>query len=281
MLKEIRKELPDYDYLYLGDTLHVPYGNRSDETVFELTKKACDYLFDQGCKLIIIACNTASAKALRKLQGALVEKKQENNKTRKHNIEEVNILGVIRPVAEYFSALPIERIGVIGTRGTIQSNIYEQEIRNDPLRPRSEASQTPMTKSKSNHKILIQQETPLLVPLIEENWAEKKETTTILAEYLKPMQENKVEALILGCTHYPLLINQIKGIMGEECQVPNPGEIVAKSLKDYLQRHSEIETGLAKNQKVEYSVTDLNENFQKVAKQFIGDNINIKKVYVS
>jgi len=269
ILKEIKKELPNYDYLYYGDTLHVPYGNRSDQAVYQLTKNACDYLFSRGCKLIILACNTASARALRRLQQEYLPERQAkqsgkarrvaNNllhSTRSRNTE--NILGVIRPLAEFIAAEKHELVGVIGTRGTINSGAYKNEV------------------GKLNEKIKIEQVAcPLLVPLIEENWINHKETKSILRYYLRSLKLKQVETLILGCTHYPILMKQIRGVMGRRCLVPNPGEIVARSLKDYLTRHPEMETGLEQNGKLEFVVTDLNENFKQVAQRFWGESIDV------
>lgn len=247
VLKEIKKELPGYDFIYLGDTLHVPYGNRSDEAVYDLTKKACEYLFGKGCKLVILACNTASAKALRKLQQEWIKD------------EDRNVLGVVRPVVEEISILTQGRVGVIGTKGTVSSNVYEKEL-----------------KGKGEKIKVFQQATPLLVPLIEEGWINKKETKSILRTYLKPLKVKKVDKLILGCTHYPLLLKQIRGIMGTQCHVPNPAEIVAKSLKAYIDRHPEYH--LPQNKQEYYFVTDLNANFSKMAQRFLNEQVIIKKV---
>lgn len=252
ILKEFLLKLTEYDYCYLGDTLHLPYGNRSDKAVFELTKKACEYLFNNGCSLIIIACNTASARALPKLQQLYLKER---------NREGENILGVIRPLAEEVARITKGKVGVIGTRGTINSNAYLRELK----------------KQREGLKI-VQQACPLLVPLIEENWLKRKETKSILRYYLRDLKRVDVDSLILGCTHYPLLLREIRGIMGKSCKVPNPGEIVAASLKDYLFRHPEIETNLTKEAKRTYLVTDLNENFKQLAQRFLGEKIDVKQV---
>jgi glutamate racemase len=254
VLKEILRELPQYDYLYFGDTLHVPYGNRSDDAVYSLTRDACDYLFNQGCRLIIIACNTASAKALRKLQ-------QEYLPPLRVSLPDLNILGVIRPVAEEVARRSTGLAGVIGTRGTVNSNVYVIEL------------------SKLNAALrIVQQACPLLVPLIEENWLKRKEIKSILRYYLRPLKLAKINTLILGCTHYPLLINQIRRIMGKRCLIPHPGEIVAKSLGDYLRRHPEIEKILTRAGTRKYVVTDLTLQFQQMAQRFLGDTVKIEKI---
>jgi glutamate racemase len=254
VVKEIKKVLPTYDLMYLGDTLHVPYGNRSDEAVYELTKKACDFLFDKGCQLIIVACNTATAKSLRKLQQEYLPLKK--NELQNENI---NILGVVRPVAEYFAQFGGQRIGVIGTRGTINSKIYINEIK--ALKPTVK---------------IYQQATPVLVPLIEENFLKKVVLKKILRNYLSVLKLKKVNSLILGCTHYPMILGKVEQVMGKSCQVPNPAQIVAQSLVEYLNRHSEIEENLNQNSQIKYYVTDINENFLQVAKVFMAEKMKIK-----
>ena len=254
ILKEIKKKLPQYNYLYLGDTLHVPYGNRSDEAVFDLTKNACDYLFSQGCKLIVLACNTASARALRRLQKEyLPDKRQELGQS-------INILGVIHPVVEFVAKNFDGKVGVIGTRATINSKAYVVELK----------------EQRSDLKV-IQQATPLLVPLIEEGWIDTPEMESVLEKYLVELKENQIKTLILGCTHYPLVIDKIKDEMGD-CNVPHPGKIVADSLAQYLERHLEYKNDLDQGGKIEYLITDYSENFQKIAEKFLGEKINIKKV---
>ncbi len=250
VLKEFIRELPEYDYIYLGDTARVPYGNRSKDLVYDFSKQACDYLFDQGCELIIIACNTASGLALRRLQQEYLSAKNSDKR----------ILGVIRPVAEFFADKPYDKIGVIGTRGTISSEVYKKELE----------------KLGSKAQIFAQA-TPLLVCLIEEDYINRPETMKILRNYLRPLKQKQVQSLILGCTHYPLLIKQIRQVMGKQVEVPNPAKIVAQSLKDYLKRHEDIESKLGKNKKRKYLVTDLTENFEKMAVRFLGKKLQIGK----
>lgn len=267
VLKEIRRVLPEYDYLYLGDTLHVPYGNRSDKAVYDLTRNACEYLFSRGCKLIILACNTATAKALRRLQQEYLPKRKSRGNE--------NILGVVRPIVEYVKELDRKNIGVIGTRGTVNSCSYMVELKKG-----QGSSPNPKNKVKKDKQEIqvFQQACPLLVPMIEEGWQKSKEMRSILQYYLRPLRKARINLLVLGCTHYPLLLSQIKKIIGKSSLVPNPGAIVARSLKDYLLRHKEIRSQLKKTAKVEYLVTDLNENFQSLARKFIGKNIKIKLV---
>lgn len=226
VLKPILELLPEYDYIYLGDNAKAPYGSHSKETITRFSEAATDYLIDQGAKLIIFACNTASATALSHIQ-----KKGKR------------ALGVLIPVAEEASSS--ERVGVVGTKATIESKAYEKEI----------------------HKInpdvaVVSQSCPLLVPFIEEDWHNKPEAISILKEYLRPLKNANIETLILGCTHYPLMEKHFKRIMGKKVQILTSGEITAKKLKDYLKRHPEIESTLSKNKKRRYLTTDCPEEFQ-------------------
>jgi glutamate racemase len=214
VLKSLLKHLPNYDYIYLGDNARTPYGNKTKEEVYEYTRQAVDFLFKQGCDLIIVACNTASALALRKLQQGYLPKKYPGKK----------ILGVVRPMAEAIAAgKKFKRVGVIGTKATIKSKIYPREIK------------------ALNVKLKIYcQSAPLLVPLIESGWNDKKEINETLGKYLAPLKKAKINLLVLGCTHYLFLSKQICKFMGKGCKIYNSGEIVAKSLKDYLKRHKEL-----------------------------------------
>jgi glutamate racemase len=250
ILKEIIKKLPQYDYIYLGDSARVPYGNRSQETIYEFTQQAVDFLFKQDCQLIIIACNTASSEALRKIQQEWLPQ----------NYPDRRVLGVIRPVVEKAAKVSSKKIGVIGTKGTISSNAYVKEIAK--LNPKFE---------------VIQQATPLLVPLIEEDWLKSDVTKKVLRKYLKKLKDAKIDTLILGCTHYPVLFKQIQGIMGK-IKVLHSGEIEVDSLTDYLQRHPEIETKLDKNQNYKFYVTDVSEHYQELAEKWFGSGMKFEKI---
>ncbi|OGF37990.1 hypothetical protein A2482_01625 [Candidatus Falkowbacteria bacterium RIFOXYC2_FULL_48_21] len=285
VLKEIIKVLPEYDYMYLGDTLHVPYGNRSDKAIYDLTKNACDYLFDHGCTLIIIACNTATAKALRKLQQEYLPSLT-LDLPRAPTPTHVNILGVIRPVAEEIARLNKQRIGVIGTRGTVNSEAYVVELEGQRAKVKGQKKGQNINSKIKNLQTgerelqIFQQASPLLVPMIEEGWMKRREMKSVLRYYLRPLKAAQVETLILGCTHYPLLLKQIRSMMGKKCFVPSPGEIVAGSLKDYLARHPEMAITLTKNKTRRYLVTDLNDNFQKTAERFLGERIELEEAVV-
>jgi glutamate racemase len=262
--KEIKKLLPNYSYIYLGDTLRSPYGGRSQEAVYKFTQKAVDFLFQEGCQLIIIACNTASAEALRKIQQEYLPKKIKD-KTR-------NVLGVVRPLAE--EAIQIsqtKRIGVVGTRATISSNVYQKELKN--------LSEN-LTKEEGEKLKVFQKACPLLVSLIEEGHIYKPETKKILKNYLRELKNNNIDTLILGCTHYPFLWKEFKRIMGKKVQVQNSSEIIAKKLKDYLENHPEIEENLEKKGKVKYLVTDLTQNFKDMSGRILGEKVKFEKINI-
>lgn len=251
ILKEIIKKLPQYDYIYLGDNARTPYGNRSREVIYNFTKQAVDFLFKQDCQLIIIACNTASAEALRKIQQEWLPRVMGN---------EYRVLGVIRPVVEKAVQVAKKKIGVIGTKGTVASQAYIQEI------------------AKLNSKVeVVQQVCPLLVPLVEEGWQKTDVTKKVLRTYLKPLKLAKVDTLILGCTHYPILFKEIQGIMGPRTKVLHSGEIVADSLADYLRRHPEIDSQLEKNSINIFYVTDLSAHYEKLGEQWFGKGIKFEK----
>lgn len=252
ILKHFLKKLPEYNYIYLGDSARVPYGSKSGEVVYNYTREAVDFLFSKGCQLIILACNTASARALRKIQQEYLPGKYPDR----------NVLGVVIPLAEVAASdKKIKRVGVIGTKTTIESKVYEEEL--EKLNPSLK---------------VFSRATPLLVPLIEEGWVKKRETKMILKKYLRPLKEKEIQSLILGCTHYPLLIKEIKDIMGKNCKIYSPGEIVAESLADYLARHKEYRFESGRGE-VKFCTTDSPEKFKEMGEKFLGKNIsNIKKI---
>ncbi len=238
VLKPILEKLPQYDYIYLGDNARAPYGIRTAETVQQYSEQAIEYLFDKGCTLILTACNTVSALALRHLQQKYLRDK---------NVTDKKILGVIRPLVEYAAKnTKNKRISVVGTRGTVNSKAYEIELKN--------LDKDIQVYSKA---------CPLLVPLIEEHWHKKPEAKMILKKYLMPLKSVNSDVLILGCTHYPLMYNDFKRYMGKNVNVLHSGEIVADSLKDYLDRHPEIEKLITRGGKREYVTTDCPDSFKE------------------
>lgn len=246
-MKEIVKTLPQYNYIYLGDNARTPYGNRSKETVTQFTEEAINFLFNKGANLIVIACYTASALALRELQ----EKYLRNPKSK---YKDKKILGVIRPVVEKaVHETKSGRIGVTGTRGTINSGAFETELKH--LKPEI---------------TVVNQACPLLVPLIEEHYHQKPEAMMILRKYLRPLKSHNIDTLILGCTHYPLMAKDFKRMMGKRVKVLDSSKIVAESLADYLIRHPEIEGQLEKGSKRDFFTTDDPEKFKDFGEKFAG-----------
>ncbi len=238
ILKALAEKLPQHDYLYLGDNARYPYGNRSKGTVIKFTDQAVEYLFKQGCKLIIIACFTASSLALREMQEKYLRNPESPWKDRK-------ILGVLLPVVEKAVVLSKKRrIGVAATRGTIASKSFDAEL-----------------KKLSPEVTVFSQACPLLVPLVEERHHTKPEARMILKKYLRPLKSKNPDVLILGCTHYPFLFKDFKRMMGSRVKIVNPPAIVAESLAAYLQRHPEIEKQLSHGGKRIFQTTDASERF--------------------
>jgi len=242
ILKEIIKVLPNYDYVYFGDNARVPYGGRSPEIIYQFTKEAVDFLFNKNCKLIILACNSATSTSLRKIQKEYLPKRWPDRK----------VLGVIRPAVEKIAELNSRKVGVIGTHATINSKSFVLEIK----------------KLSSKIKV-FQNPAPLLVPIIEEGEVDWPGTEMILKKYLNPLITKKIDTLILGCTHYGLTTEKIKKIIGPKIFVITEGKEVAVKLKEYLNKHKEIEMFLSKKRNKKYYVTDLSERYKKMAELFM------------
>ncbi|MBN1849523.1 MAG: glutamate racemase [Deltaproteobacteria bacterium] len=247
ILRAFLDNLSEYDYFYLGDSARTPYGNKSLNTIYEYTRQAVAFLFNQGAILIILACNTASAKALRRIQQEWLP----------IHYPDRRVLGVVIPLAEAaVEASRYGRIGVIGTRATIESRVYEQELH----------------KLDAGLKI-YSQACPLLVPLVEEDWVGKPETNMILKKYLHPLKSKRIDSLILGCTHYPFLKKGITRIMGKNCHVMDAPRIVAEKLADYLKRHPEIEQRLEKKGRYIFVTSDDPKRFKAFGDKFLGRRI--------
>lgn len=248
VLKAFIRELPDYDFTYLGDNARTPYGNKSLDVIYTYTRQAIDFLFRRGARLIILACNTASAKALRKIQQEWLPLHYPDRR----------VLGVTIPLAEAaVETSRYGRIGVIGTRATIESKVYEQEL------------------LKLNPSLKIYgRSCPLLVPLVEENWVGKPETNMILKKYLRSLKSCHIDTLILGCTHYPFLKKDIERIMGKNCHVLDVPGTVAHKLADYLRRHPEIEETIPRNRQQTFYTTDDAGRFTDFGKIFLGQSLS-------
>jgi len=252
VLKEIVKQLPQYDYVYLGDNARAPYGPRSFETVYEYTLECVKKLFAMNCELVILACNTASAKALRNIQQKDLPTLAPNKR----------VLGVIRPTTEVVGKLSkTGHIGVLGTTGTVTSNSYPIEI------------------AKFYPAITVYQEAcPMWVPIVENNEIESEASDVFIQQNLSNLlnQDKNIDTIILGCTHYPLLINKIKKHLPSNITLLSQGEIVAEGLVDYLKRHPEMEQKCSKGNAIEFYTTDSSENFDKAASMFYGKEVKSK-----
>jgi glutamate racemase len=258
VLKELVKTLPGHDFLYLGDNARTPYGTRSFEVVYEYTLQCVKYLFDQNCPLVIIACNTASAKALRNIQQLDLPKIAPDRR----------VLGVIRPSVEKVAEITVNgHVGVLGTSGTVASGSYPIEL-----------------QKWSDGRVVstVQEACPMWVPIVENN-----EIGTEGAEYfIKKNIENilrkdkHLDTLVLGCTHYPLLIDTIQKFVPKNIRILQQGEITAEKLLDYLKRHPEIEERLTKNASLQFQTTESAENFNGKAALFMGHKVEAGHVHL-
>jgi glutamate racemase len=252
VLKEISTLLPQYDYLYMGDNARAPYGSRSFETVYEYTLQAVKWFFSQGCHLVILACNTASAKALRTIQQKDLPVLAPNKR----------VLGVIRPSAEVIGNFTkTNQVGILGTNGTVQSGSYILEI------------------EKFFPGIQVSQEAcPLWVPLIENNEFESDGADYFVKENIDNLLKKgaDIDAVLLACTHYPLLLEKIRKYIPIGVSIISQGEIIAKSLKDYLERHPEIEAQFSKNGQLSFFTTDDIQDFDNHSSIFFGKTVQSK-----
>lgn len=249
MFRSIAEQLPGYDYIYLGDNSRAPYGNRSFNTIHQYTWECVQWLFKMDCQLVILACNTASAKALRTIQ----QKDMQGLDPTKR------VLGVIRPTAEVIGDLSkTKEIGVLGTTGTVQSESYPIEIK----------------KFFPDLKV-YQQACPLWVPLIESGEYEKPGSDYLIKQYLDELmaQSANIDTLLLACTHYPLIQDKIKAHVPANIKVIAQGDIVANSLVDYLQRHPEMEQQLSKNSSKQFFTTDDTIEFDRHASRFFSAQV--------
>ena len=254
ILKEIEKELPGYDLLYLGDNARSPYGPRSFETVYEYTLASVKWLFNQGSPLVILACNTASAKALRTIQ----------QKDLPILFPGKKILGVIRPTAEVIGNYSKEqKIGILGTTGTINSLSYVIEI--NKFFPDVE---------------VIQQACPMWVPIIENNELESEGAQYFYEKYVNELisQEKNIDAILLACTHYPLIEHLLKPLLPKNVQLISQGKIVAGSLQDYLRRHPEVREKCSRNNQLAFFTTDSTVDFDRHSAIFYGKEVQSRHV---
>lgn len=254
ILSEIQALMPEYDYCYLGDNSRAPYGTRSFEVVYEFTKQAVETLFDMGCNLVVLACNTASAKALRTIQ--------------QNDLPDIDpdkrVLGVIRPTAEIIGQITKSRhVGIVGTVGTIQSGSYPIEI------------------NKFFPDIKVTGEAcPMWVPLVENREYENEGADYFIKKNLNNIlsKDPQIDTLILGCTHYPLLLDKIKRFLPEGVSALPQGEYIARSLKDYLRRHPEMDNVCTKGGTTHYFTTESPEKFSEAATIFLNKEIEVNHI---
>ena len=254
ILEKIRTELPGYDYIYLGDNARSPYGTRSFEVVYKYTLECVTRLFEMGCQLVVLACNTASAKALRTIQ----------QKDLPHLDPNRRVLGVIRPTVESVGAMThTKHIGLLATIGTVQSNSYPLEIH------------------KINSDLFVTSEAcPMWVPLIENNEHLSKGADYFVWNNVKNLMDADplIDTIMLGCTHYPLLEDKIKAYLPEGIKVVSQGEIVALSLSDYLRRHRGMDALCTKNGSCRYYSTESEEKFSSSASIFLNEEIQAEHI---
>ena len=254
ILDKIREVLPEYDYIYLGDNARAPYGTRSFEVVYEFTRQAVNKLFDMGCHLVILACNTASAKALRSIQ--------------MNDLPGIDparrVLGVIRPTVECVGEISKnQHIGVLATAGTIKSESYPLEIHK--LFPEIQVSGTAC---------------PMWVSLVENNESQDEGADYFIRKYINQLlsKDPQIDTVILGCTHFPILLPKIRQYIPEHISVIAQGEYVAESLKDYLKRHPEMDANCTKNGNCQFYTTEAEEKFSESASTFLKQQISVKHI---
>lgn len=249
VLKEIIAALPEYDYIYLGDNARAPYGNRGFDTIHAYTLECVQHLFNMGCPLVVLACNTASARALRTIQ----------QKDLPRIAPDHRVLGVIRPTTEMVGTLTqTGEVGILATQGTVNSESYPIEI-----------------KKFFPHVHVHQLACPMWVPLIENNEAESEGADYFVKKYLDQIlsETPEIDTLVLACTHYPILTRKIRQFLPPGITLLSQGKIVAHSLKDYLQRHPEMETRLSKGGGRKFYTTDDPLIFEKLTKIFFGETV--------
>lgn len=254
ILKGIRQILPEYDFLYLGDNARAPYGTRSFDLVFDFTREAVEELFDRGCHLVILACNTASAKALRSIQQHVLPVKYPDRR----------VLGVIRPTVEEVGKITkTNHVGLLATPGTVRSHSYKLEI--EKLHP---------------GMVITETSCAMWVPLVESGEADGDGADYFVKKYIDQTLDADpgIDTLLLGCTHYPLLLEKIKKHTPEGINVISQGNIVGQSLKDYLFRHPEIDIKCTKKGTVDYLTTENAEIFNRLASVFMSEPVESSKI---
>lgn len=254
ILKEIRKALPEYDYIYLGDNARAPYGTRSFDVVYEFTLQAVRNLFERGCELVILACNTASAKALRSIQQKDLPKIDPDKR----------VLGVIIPTVEALARVSKNgNIGVLGTPGTISSGTYDIEI----------AKFCPAFRT-------VSVACPMWVPLVENKEYDAPGADYFVKKYVEELfaEEPEIDTIVLGCTHYPLLLDKIEKQVAGRARVITQGALVAASLADYMKRHPDMDARCSKGGSVTYLTTEHPDKFTDMAGIFMEEPVHASRI---
>lgn len=258
ILSAIRKLLPEYDYVYLGDNARSPYGTRSFDVINDFTLQAVRYLFSEGCPLVILACNTASAKALREIQQKYLPTSEDPSR---------RVLGVIRPTAEVVgNVTETKHIGIMATPGTISAQSYEVEL-------------AKLFPDVSVHG----QACPMWVPLVEYGESNGDGADFFVQKYLNELleQDKQIDSIVLACTHYPLLRPKIEQYLPEGITLLSQGELVATSLKDYLHRHPEMNDRLTQGGSIRYLTTECPDKFGDLASIFVDEEVNATRVKIN
>jgi glutamate racemase len=247
VVRAIREHLPDYDITYFGDTARTPYGNKSPKTVIEYAIQNTEFLLDKGATIIVMACNTASSVAYDEVAGRY----------------DVPLFEVISPAVELaVTHSSKNRIGVIGTRATVKSGVYEKKIQK--ICPEAK---------------IYSASCPLLVPMVEEGWIGKPETSMIVKKYLHPLKVRQIDTLILGCTHYPLLKKVIQRKIGKRVNIVDSSGIALK-LEEYIRSHPDVESKLGKNGRAKLFVSDVTEQFEKTARVTLRQNVSLEQATI-
>ena len=254
ILSEFQALLPEYDYLYLGDNARAPYGNRSYDVVYDFTLEAIKFLWDKGCRMVIVACNTSSAKALRTIQ----------QRDLKNMDSDFRVLGVIRPTTETIGSMSeTQHVGVLGTEGTVNSNSYGIEL-----------------KKFSPEIVLTQQSCPMWVPLIESNKHLSLSGKAIIKEDFELLisKDPLIDTVLLACTHYPIIAPYLKEITESHIKIVSQGPIVADKLKDYLERHTSLRSQISKGGICRFMTTENPQVFNQSAENFMSIKISAEQV---
>lgn len=269
ILKQLRETLPEYDFIYLGDNARAPYGSRSFDVVYEFTRQAVMKLFSLGCRLVILACNTASAKALRTIQQQDLTKKFSQppfNDSKTLEEQGYRVLGVIRPTVEVIGDITHTRhVGIVATEGTIRSESYDLEI--NKLFPDIKVSG---------------QACPLWAAIVEAGEADSEGAEFFVKKRIGQLlaKDADIDTIILGCTHYPMLMKALDKAVPEGISLVSQGDLVAASLKDYLKRHPEMDALCSKSGTIHYYTTESEERFKEIGTKFLNDDLDVQRISI-